>query len=379
MYIPNGVIGEKWFPKQSGSRFDLPESLQPLAGLKQDITVVSGLSRVYLTGEPHSQAGSCWLTSARPNERIDGVTAIDTTLDQVIARQIGSATAFPSIELSCNSFVDNMEPKIFDAISWYGPGNDAKSSNDPKKTFKRLFGKSNHIKKSVLDTVTSDAQSLRRSLGVGDRRKLDEYLTSVRAIEQRLEKQDESKGRIGPVDFDVPDEIPTNRGQYIRMMGDLMILAFQTDQTRIASLMVGPERWETPQLYDGVFEKPVNHHVMTHDTTCNEDVAKIDQFHVAQYAYLVERMKNITEGDGTLLDHCSFVLGSGIGNGASHSYDELPIVIAGSGGGSFQSGRHVAAQSKTPLANLWLSIAKSMGVELPDFADSTEPLKNFMA
>jgi hypothetical protein len=163
------------------------------------------------------------------------------------------------------------------------------------------------------------------------------------------------------------------------MMGDLLVLAFQTDQTRIASLMVGPERWETPQLYDGVFEKPVNHHLMTHDTTCDEEVAKIDQFRVQQFAYLVERMKAIPEGDGTLLDNCSFILGGGIGNGASHSYDELPLVIAGSGGGSFETGRHLATPGGTPLANLWLSLAKSMGVDLPRFADSTEPLKSFLA
>ena len=281
MYIPNGVIGSKWFPKQTGTRFELPASLQPLAELRQDITVVSGLDRTYLSGEPHSQAGSCWLTSARPNDRMDGVTAIDTTLDQIIARTAGHPTAFSSIELSCNSFVDNMEPKLFDAISWYGPGNDAKSQNDPRKVFKRLFGNTAQVKRSVLDTVVGDANKLRQSLGVSDRKKLDEYLTSIRSIENRLTKQDESKGRIGPIDFSVPDEIPTNRGEYIRMMGDLMLLAFQTDQTRIATLMVGPERWETPQLYDGVFEKPVNHHVMTHDTSQDEDVAKIDRFHVA--------------------------------------------------------------------------------------------------
>lgn len=379
MYIPNGVIGANWFPESSGAEFELPSSLAPLEDWKNDITVISGLARIYLSGEPHSQAGSCWMTSAKPNERLDGVTAIDTTLDQVIAQTAGKATAFPSLELSCNSFVDNLEPKIFDAISWYGPGNDARSSNDPKKTFERLFGQTTKVKQSVLDTVLGDAKDLKRKLGVNDRRKLDEYFSSVRAIEHRLEKQDESKGRIGPIDFKVPDEIPTNRGEYIRMMGDLMILAFQTDQTRIASMMVGPERWQTPQLYDGVFDKPVNHHVMTHDTSCDADVAKIDRFHVQQYAYLIERMKSIQEGEGTLLDSCSFVLGSGIGNGARHSYDELPLIIAGSGGNAFETGRHLATPRGTPLANLWLSLAQVMGVELSEFADSTGHLKGFVS
>ena len=377
MYIPNGVIGSKWFPTKTGKNFDLPESLQPLAKFQKDITVISGLDRTYLTGEPHSQAGSCWLTSAKPNERVDGVNAIDITLDQVIARQVGKATPFSSIELSCNSFLDNMEPKIFDAISWYGPGNDAKSQNDPRKVFKRLFGDAGQVKRSVLDTVLSDARNLEQSLGVDDRRKLDEYLTSVRSIEERLAKQDDSKGRIGPIDYTVPEEIPTNRGEYIRMMGDLMVLAFQTDQTRVASLMVGPERWETPQLYDGVFDKPVNHHVMTHDTAQDERVAKIDQFHVEQYAYLINRLKTMREGDGSLLDSCSFVLGSGLGNGARHSYEQLPVIIAGSGNGSFETGRHLAAKKGTRLANLWMSMANVMGVELDEFADSTGQLSGF--
>ena len=380
MYIPNGVIGSKWFPTKEGKDFDLPESLQPLKELKQDITVISGLNRTHLTGEPHSQAGSCWLTSALPYERADGVNAIDTTLDQVIARRLqkqkGSA-AFPSLEISCNTFTDNMEPKVFDAISWYGPGYDAKSTNDPNKLFKRLFGESKPIKQSVLDTIIGDARRLEKSLGVNDRKKLDEYLTSIRAIENRLQKQEDSKGRIGRIDYSLPDQVPIRRKEYIRLMGDMMVLAFQTDQTRVATMMVGPERWQTPQLYEGVFDQPISHHVLTHDHEFDDTVAKIDRFHVQQYAYLINRLKSIQEGEGSLLDNCSFVLGSGIGDGASHSYQDLPIVIAGTGGGKFESGRHIKASKGTPLANLWLSMAGNMGVEMKRFADSTERLKGF--
>jgi hypothetical protein len=378
MYIPNGVIGAKWFPSAAGQEFDFTPSLQPLEKFRDDITVISGLNRTYLTGEPHSQAGSCWLTSSLPSERSDGVTAIDRTLDQFIAANVGGATAFPSIELSCNSFVDNMEPKLFDSISWYGPGNDARSQNDPRKVFQRLFGESQQIQKSVLDTVLEDAKDLQKRLGKGDQRKLDEYLNSVRAIEQRMQRQLESKGRVGKLDYNLPEEIPTNRGEFIRMMGDLMVLAFQTDQTRVATMMVGPERWETPQLYDGVFEKPVNHHVMTHDPEYDEQVSLIDKFHVAQYAYLINRLKSVPEGDGTLLDSCSFVLGSGLGNGARHSYEQLPVIIAGNGGGRMETGRHLAAGEGTRLANLWLSLANNMGLNLDRFADSTGELKGLL-
>ena len=218
-------------------------------------------------------------------------------------------------------------------------------------------------------------------LGIGRRtlqRKLDEYLASIRAVEKRVRKQAASKTRIGDVDMEAPEEIPSNRGEFIRLMGDLMILAFRTDQTRIATLMVGPERWQSPQMYDGVFDKPVSHHVLTHDTTMDDKVAKIDRFHVQQYAYVIDQLKNHREGDGTMLDHCSIVLGSGIGNGARHSYEQLPLIIAGTGGGQFASGRHLTCPEGTPLANLWLSLADLMGVQMERFADSTEKLKGLV-
>ena len=377
MYIPNGVIGHQWFPKSAADKLDLTNSLTPLASVQNDINVFSGLSRTYLSGEPHSQCASCWLTSAMPNDFSNGLMPISQTLDQVIAQKIGRETPFRSLELSCNSFVDNMEPKVFDSISWFGPNNDARSENDPKKVFNRLFGKSQGLRQSVLDTVLGDARSLRSELGSNDRRKLDEYLESVRSIEQRLSKQDESKGRIGPVSMKMPEEIPTNRGEYIRMMGDLMLLAFQTDQTRVASMMVGPERWETPQLYDGVFEKPVNHHQMTHDRACDEDVSQIDRFHVGQYAYLVNKMKQMREGDGSMLDNTYFVLGSGLGDGSRHSYDQLPIIVAGSGGNRVATGRHISVPKGTPLADLWLSLANNLGLGLERFADSQNPLSKW--
>ncbi len=380
MYTPNGVIGQNWFPTPGQERgFELPTSLQPLANLRDEITIISGLNRTFVSGEPHSQAASCWLTSALPTEREDGMTAINRTLDQMIAYQVGKETPFRSLELSCNSFTDNMEPKIFDAISWYGVGNDAKAENDPRKVFARLFGKADHIKRGVLDTVLSQTQSLRVGLGQNDRRKLDEYMNSVRSIETRLEKQAANRNEMKPVAMKIPEKIPANRGEYIRMMGDLMILALQTDQTRIATLMVGPERWETPQLYDDVFEKPVNHHEMTHDDAFDEMVAKIDRFHVQQFAYLVERMQAQHEGERTLLDNCFFVLGSGLGDGNSHSYKQLPMIIAGSGGRKLDNGRHITCPKGTPLANLWLSLAHEMGLKMDRFADSDGPLKEFVS
>ena len=378
MYIPNGVIGQHWFPTSPDQDYLATQSLAPLQAVRDDIVVINGLNRTYVSGEPHSQAASCWMTSSGPYDRPDGSTAINKTLDQIIAAEVGKATPFPSLELSCNSFVDNMEPKLFDAISWYGPGHDARSENNPHKVFERLFCESDHFNRSVLDTVLEDARSLRQNLGQADRRKLDEYLDSVRAIEQRLDKQANSRSNLGPVQFDMPDEVPVNRGEYLRLMGDLMILAFATDQTRVATLMVGPERWETPQLYDGVFDKPVQHHQMTHDDTFDEEVALIDRFHVTQYLYLINRLKASQEGEGSMLDNCLFVLGSGIGDGNSHSYEQLPMVIAGSGGGRVETGRLVDCKKGTPLANLWLTLARQMGVDMSEFADSTGTLNKYL-
>jgi hypothetical protein len=373
MYIPNGVISQHWFPNKDQDWLE-SQTLQPLQAVRDDIVVVNGLNRVYVSGEPHSQAASCWLTSSSPYERPDGSTSINTTLDQIIAKQVGSATPFPSLELSCNSFTDNMEAKLFDAISWYGPAHDARSENDPLKVFQRLFGDAEHFDRSVLDTVLEDAHDLKRKIGNEDRRKLDEYLDSVRAIETRVNHQASSKERLGKVEYDLPEEVPDHRGEYIRLMGDMLVLALRTDQTRIVSLMVGPERWATPQMYDGIFEKPVQHHQMTHDDAFDEDVAKIDRFHVTQYRYIIEKLKQCSEGESNLLDSTYFVLGSGLGDGNSHSYQDLPTIVSGGAAHGVQTGRQIQCDAGTPLANLWLSLAKEMGVNLTEFADSTKTL-----
>ncbi len=379
MYIPNGIITQHWFPKVGQQDWLDSQTLQPLKPVRDDLVVINGLNRVYVSGEPHSQAASCWMTSSGPYDRPDGSTAINTTLDQVIARQVGQATPFPSLELSCNSFTDNMEPKLFDAISWYGPNHDARAENDPHKVFQRLFGDADFFNRSVLDTVLEDARALHTRLGVEDRRKLDEYLESVRAIETRLDHQAASRGTLGKVEFELPQEMPQNRGDYLRLMGDLMVLAFRTDQTRIVTLMVGPERWETPQLYDGVFEKPVQHHQMTHDDTYDEEVALIDRFHVSQFLYLVNRLKEHQEAEHNLLESTYFVLGSGLGDGNSHSYTQLPMVIAGGSAHGVQTGRQLECETGTPLANLWLTLAREMGVDINEFADSSGRLTQYVA
>ena len=369
-YIPNGVIGQHWFPTNKGNDFQLPQTLKPLEKLRDELVLVNGLDRSYVSGaDPHSQCGSCWLTSSPPEQQQDGVTPIDTTLDQILAQRVGEATAFPSLEISCNTFTDNLEPKIFDAISWYGPGHDAQSETNPLALFRRLFGTAPTIKNSVLDTIMDEANDLQKAIGKEDRRKLDEYLYSIRAMEKQIARQTKEKDRIADLNLQTPDYVPVDRGEYIRLMGDMMVLAFQTDMTRISTFMVGPERWQSPQMYQGVFDDPVNHHEMTHDHKQDELVAKIDRFHVEQFAYLIEKMKSIPEGDGNLLDNSLMVFGSGLGDGSAHSYKHLPTMVAG-GKHTLRGGRQLNLSDGTPLANLWLTIGRQMGMEMDQFADS---------
>ncbi|MEM7233419.1 MAG: DUF1552 domain-containing protein, partial [Planctomycetota bacterium] len=307
------------------------------------------------------------------------------TIDQIIASKVGSETAFRSLELSCNSFQDNRESVYFDNISWYGHGHVARSMRDPQKVFDRLFNVKEHQgHDSVLDLVLSDAKSLRRKLGHLDSRKLDEYMDSVRTVEQQIKRVQTRQKDIEELRLSKPDGKYTamRRDEYIQVMGDLMILALQTDLTRVASLMVAPERWGTPQLVEGVSEKPIVHHSMTHaqgNENVKKELERLDHFHVTQFAELVRKMDKIQEGDSTLLDNSMFLFGSGLSSGKTHVYNDLPTVIAGSAGGAIQTNRHSQYAEGTPIANLWVSMANVMGIETKRIGDSTGPLPDFVA
>lgn len=379
-YTPNGYNQAAFNPATAGLNWEITPTLQPLAGLRDQITLCTGLDRTFMPGTSvHGQCGSCWLSSSPPTETLDGGFPTNTTLDQVIAREVGNETVFPSLELSTNDHRDNRETKYFESISWYGPGYAANTEKNPRNLFKRIYGapESGVLGQSILDTLGADARSLRTRLGGADRVKLDEYLETVRATERRIQRAEEAARRLGPPPFPEPGGIPEDRGEYLRLMGDLIVLAFQNDLTRVASLLVDPERWDSPRLYHGVFDKPENHHVLTH-TKGPEALAKvalIDRFHMAQFAYIVERLRSVPEGDGTLLDHCVFCAGSGISDGDSHAYQDLQVIVAGRGGGAIEPGRHWHFDGNAPLANLWLSIARLAGARMDRFADSDGPLE----
>ncbi len=383
IYIPNGVVQDAWYPKSTGEAYDLPPALKSLATHKKHLTVITGMDRKFGGGTGvHAQAGACWLTSSSPDQPLDGGFPTNVSLDRMIANQVGRETMLPSLELSCNDHTNNKETKYFESISWYGPGHCANVEKNPRNVFRRLFGRptGDPMYRSVLDVVLEDARALRGRLGRDDQRKVDEYLDSVRATETRIQNAEKAAARIATPPMDEPEGIPDRRDDYIRLMGELMVHAFRLDLTRVATLVIDPERWDTPRMYDGMFDKPQNHHVLTHTRgdDAKETLKKIDLFHMNMYAKLIGQMASIKEGDGTLLDHAAVTIGSGLGDGSVHDYGDLPVIIAGRAGGRLKTGQALRPKDE-PLANLWLTLLQLSGGQVKRFADSTGPLKSVLA
>ena len=370
IYTPNGYNQAAFMPKATGTNWELTPTLQPLAKLREHVAVVTGLDRQFVSGTGvHAQCGSCWLTSSAPQETLDGGFPTNITLDQLIARETGSANLLPSLELSCNDFTDNKETRYYECVSWYGPGYAANVEKNPRAVFQRLFGKPDAAAtRSILDAVHADAKSLNSRLGRADQAKLGEYLESVRATERRIQMAEKIAGGMKQPALAEPAGIPESRHEYLRLQAELFVLAFQNDLTRVASLVVDPERWDSPRMFDGLFDKPQNHHVLTHTKgdEAKAAVAKIDRYHVEFFAHVVERL----QATG-LLDSTTLVMGSGISDGDQHKYADLQVLLAG---GGLKSG-HFHYEGKRPLADLWLTLAQRAGVKRERFADSTGILR----
>ncbi len=353
---------------------ELTPTLQPLESLKHKVTLITGMDRTFQQGtDVHAQCASCYLSSAPPFAVKQSAWPLDRTLDHIVADRIGAGTPFPTLEFSCNSHRDNKESIYFDNISWYGTGHLAPSIRDPRQMYRRLFSTSEVDQyRDITDLVLEDAADLRKSLGYADSQKFAEFFDSVRAIEKQMDRLEAMRAELAQVDFDEPTEAHLPRGEYIRLMGDLLVVALQTGLTNVATFMIGPERWDTPFLYESLFDEPRSHHQMSHNQTkMIDDLVKLDRFHMQQFAYLLQRMDAVQEADGsTLLDNTLFTYGSGLGDGSTHQYNDLPIVVAG-GGRRIRSGQHINMPEGTPLANLWLTQARLMGVSLKRFADST--------
>ena len=385
-YAPNGVMRRAFFPssREPGlHELELTRTLAPLANLRSKVNLLSNLDRVFQPGtDVHAQCASCFLSSAAPFSIDSSAWPLDRSLDQLIADRTSENTPFRSLELSCNSHKDNRESMYFDNISWFGTGHAAPSLRDPHQVYRRLFGTGERkASRDITDLVLEDARELRQQLGAADADRLDEYFDALRAIERQLDKLEAGKNAMPATDLPQPEPgcaelLP--RSEYLRLMADLMVLALRTNLTHVGTFMAAPERWGTPFLYDGVSDKPLNHHAMSHDPAVHgKTLEQVDLFYMRAFAYILEKLDAVEEADGrTLLDHSIVTYGSGLKNGHTHLYDRLPIVTAGSAGGRIRTGTHLVSPAGTPLANLWLTYARLMGVPGDRFADSTGELSS---
>ncbi len=405
-YVPIGVVRSGFFPGEQNAippkfssnqrknpvEVEIPVGMhplttltptqQPLEEVKDKLTLITGLGRFYKHGsDVHAQCGSCFLSSATEHSVNTSVYPLSRTLDHVVADHVGHTTPFRTLELSCNSHKDNRESIYFDNISWYGTGHVAPSIRDPRKAFRRLFGTQEiQTYRNITDLVMEDARSLQKELSHSDRARFAEYFDSIRSIEEQMDKREKLKVNLSQVSLEEPADAYLPRGEYIRLMGDLMIAALQTGLTNVATLMIGPERWDSPYMYESLFDKPMSHHQMSHNQEkFLDELLRVDRFHMEQFAYLVKKMDTIKESNGaSLLDNTIFTYGSGLGDGATHQYDDLPVIVAGSGGGRLQTGRHLHCSESTPLSNLWLTHAQVMGLPAKQFADSTSPIESLL-
>jgi hypothetical protein len=401
VYVPNGVNMAEWRPAAEGALKTLPSILEPLAPVKDQLLVLSGLTcdkaRAHGDGPgDHARAMSAFLTGSQPRKTAGADIRAGMSFDQFLAQGIGEATRFPSLELGCEGGrgVGNCDSGYSCAysstVSWRTESTPIPKEINPAFVFDRLFGsgksddstaarsKRREYRQSVLDLVRDDARHLEGALGAADNRKLDEYLTAVRELEVRIAKarQTADQPRVKPDYPHPPAGVPKDYAEHVRLMGDLLALAFQTDSTRVATLVYANEGSTRPYPFLGV---PEGHHDLSHhqrDPKKLEKIRQINRFHMASFAEMLTKLKGIKEGDGTLLDRSLIVYGSGNSDGNKHNHDDLPILLAGGGGGTVQGGRHIVypRDRDTPLCNLFLSLAERFGIESRRFGDSTGKL-----
>ncbi|CAN5507533.1 DUF1552 domain-containing protein [soil metagenome] len=395
LYVPNGVILPDWTPKTEGTDYALPTILEPLAPYKKDFTVITGLTcdkaRANCDGAgDHARASAAFLTGTQARKTAGANMHAGVSVDQVAAGRLGDRTRLPSLELAIERFrgagnCDSGYSCVYEhTLSWRDPTSPLPTEVNPRLVFDRLFSsrpndpdqlKRNRLRTSVLDSVLEDARALDTKLGGNDRQKLDQYLTCVRELEQRIARTEMLPPAVPPAGAVKPQNAPADLSEHFRLMSDLLVLAFQADVTRIASFMFGREGSEQKYRVVGITE---GHHELTHHFNNPEKIAKvrtINTFHVRQFAYLVGKLKAIPEGSGTLLDNCMIAYGSGNSDGNAHSHDNVPLLLAGKGGGSIQTGRHVRYPRETPLNNLWLAMLERMGAPVQKLGDSTGRLQ----
>lgn len=390
-YIPNGMMMSEFTPKEEGEVWTPTPMLEPLAPHQADILVLTNLANREAKNRevvaPHSCGTASFLTAARPQIK-DGPEVMNAvSVDQFAAQALRGQTRFPSLELGIDAAegVGDCERsyacQYLRHISWSSPTTPVAKEVDPRAVFERLFGvvpldpavaeQRRRMRQSVLDLVREDTESLKRRLGANDRRKLDEYLDSVREVETRLDPGGASDacaaGALPSVPVDVRD--------HSRVMIDLMVLALQCDLTRVASFMLGNGRSKRAFEFLGIRSA---YHNISHHGGNKESIRQINaikRWEVEQFAYLIERMKSVQEAGGTLLDNSLVYFGSEISEPNEHYYHDLPVVLAGRAGGQIKPGRHIRYAEERSTGNLFVSMLATVGVDVPSFGDGMGPLE----
>jgi hypothetical protein len=394
VYVPNGIDMRNWTPEALGENFALTKTLQPLAAVKEDVLVLSGLidrNAMALGDGPgdHARASASFLTGVHPKKTAGSDILAGVSVDQLAAQKVGKETRLASLELSCEEghLAGNCDSgyscAYVNSISWRTPTSPNPPEVNPRDVFERLFGSDENagdpaarartarMQQSILDMVADDTRRLQAGLGSTDKRKLDEYFTSVREVERQvemMERQIADKSVATPT-MAKPDGIPIRFDEHARLMFDLLAVALQTDTTRISTFIVAHEGSNRAYREIGV---PDGHHGLSHhrnDPALMDKLALINNYHMQQFAYFLQKLKGMKEGDGSLLDRTMIVYGGGISDGNRHNHDDLPILLAG-GSSVFRTGRHVKFDKGAPITSLYVSMLDGMGVPTANFGDS---------
>ncbi|EMI26551.1 DUF1552 domain-containing protein [Rhodopirellula europaea] len=402
LYFPNGVWEKDWVPQSEGADYELSPSLEPLADLKDDFLVLSGLDKKHSHGGDGHYAKTANYLTGMPVAKTTGkdISSGGISIDQLIAAKVGNQTPLPSLELGIDPVISGIDSNVGytrlygSHISWQSPTRPIAKAINPRVVYERLFGKRMKTStpeaksyQNLLDYVLEDARQVRGKLSRDDQFKMDEYLDSVREVEKRIEfatrdqshreRYEAERDRIASGHaLEIPETgTPGDFRQHIDLMLDMMVLAFQTDSTRVASFMFANDvSGRSFSFLDGVHG---GHHELSHHENKEEKIAQyqlINRWHTEQFARMLRKMKAVKEGESTLLDNSMIMFGSSFSDGNRHDPDNLPLLLAGRGGGTIQPGRHIAAKGQVPVCNLYLSMAKRYGLDLERFGDSEAEL-----
>jgi len=393
-YVPNGMIMDSWNPTYEGKFQELPRTLKPLEPFKDDMLQIGNLThntgRALLDGAgDHGRCSGSYLTGIQVKKSLVEIKN-GISFDQIVANEIGKQTRFPSLELGmedarqagdCDS---GYSCAYTNNLAWRSDTQPLPPMLDPRALFERMFGsgqpmtpeeraRQSKYRRSILDYVTDDTHKLETTLGPTDRRKLDEYLSSIREVERQIERTEKDNKQIDP-HMDKPYGVPADFAEHFRMMSNMVAIAFQADQTRIVTFLMTREGSSRPYRELGI---PDGHHPLTHhrnQAELMEKVRVINSYHVQQFASIVEKLKATKEGDGTLLDNSMLVYGAGLSDPNAHLHEDLPTIIVGKGGNYFKTGRRVVVRRETPMCNLFLTMMDRMGLHVEHFGDSTGSL-----